>query len=377
MPCPTIAIPLPIREREAIVERATAVAHLRRRKEAIDHDERLSVPQALVFQLPPELAHRSIAKRLGQLGSRKALDVQVLDADRVIPTHEAGRELVDEVVSLACGLLVGTGQFLAGLIPSLRSQFAAGDSLLGTANLLRRLAIKLRRLGRLVGRVRGDDEVGQSEVDADDLRGMGRRDGNIRHLELDRQADVPMPVGLPGERGALGRPVHFLGLPDTDPTNLGDVDFAVRDLDPLGDAESSTVPLATLEPRIAGSTLEEIHEGSMQVFEDLLEGLGIALGKPRRFGLGLQFGQLGRELGQRYRLTGGRIGLFPPGKCPVPDEPASARHPVQGLPLILLGSHPESIDLAMLGHVLISRRLFGDVSLDGIGRHVACCATEE
>jgi hypothetical protein len=58
MVCPTIAIPLPIRERECVVERTTDVAQPGRREEAIDHDRGFVVPEALVFQLPTELAHR-------------------------------------------------------------------------------------------------------------------------------------------------------------------------------------------------------------------------------------------------------------------------------------------------------------------------------
>jgi len=79
----TPADPVTIRERERVVDRAADMAHLRRRKEAIDHDEVPAVPLALVFQLPLELAETGIREALGQLGSRKAPERQILGAHRV------------------------------------------------------------------------------------------------------------------------------------------------------------------------------------------------------------------------------------------------------------------------------------------------------
>src|SRR5690242_14095882 len=97
MVCLAIAIPLPVREREAIVERTADVAQLGRREEPIDGDAMLAVPEAFVFHLPSELAHRGIPERLGQLGSRKALDVQVLDAGPVVMADQLGGQLVKEI----------------------------------------------------------------------------------------------------------------------------------------------------------------------------------------------------------------------------------------------------------------------------------------
>jgi len=57
MVCSTAAVPLPIREREMVVERAADIAQLGRRKEAANHDEMFPVPETLVFQLPSELTH--------------------------------------------------------------------------------------------------------------------------------------------------------------------------------------------------------------------------------------------------------------------------------------------------------------------------------
>src|SRR6185437_640425 len=87
------AVPLPIRERQPGVDRPTHVAHLGRRKEAVDDRKMFSVPEAFVFDLSAELAHRGIREALGQLGSRKALHGQVLDAKTVVVVHQAGTQL--------------------------------------------------------------------------------------------------------------------------------------------------------------------------------------------------------------------------------------------------------------------------------------------
>jgi hypothetical protein len=50
----------------------------------------LPIPDRLVFEHPAELSMRSIVERLGQLGSRKAFDVQILDADAVESLDGAG-----------------------------------------------------------------------------------------------------------------------------------------------------------------------------------------------------------------------------------------------------------------------------------------------
>src|SRR5262249_21321418 len=61
-------------------------------------------------------------------------------------------------------------------------------------------------------------------------------------------------------------------------------------------------------------------------------------------------GQLGRELLERDRCAGRRKMILPAFQRPVPDPAPGAGHPVEGLPLIPLGSHAESVGLAVNGH---------------------------
>ena len=114
---PARAIPLPIREREAVVERTTPVAQFRRREEPIDRDQMLVIPEALVLQLPAELAHRGVRERLAQLGSRKSLDAQVLDTDPIVVLDQADRQFVEEIPPLIGGPLVDASDPIPCLSP--------------------------------------------------------------------------------------------------------------------------------------------------------------------------------------------------------------------------------------------------------------------
>ena len=127
----TSAIPLPIREREAVVDRATIAAHLGRREKPIGLDVVLAVPEALVFQLPEELAEGRVEDALGQLGSRKALHGQPLDAHRGIPIDDPGAVLVLEVPPLVGELPVDDGGLDDRLGPALRASLVTGHGPLG------------------------------------------------------------------------------------------------------------------------------------------------------------------------------------------------------------------------------------------------------
>ena len=112
--CSTLAVPLPIREREAIVQPTADVAHLGRGEEAIDHDEVSAIPEALVFELPLELAGApASAKLLASLVlARPRSDRSSVHAAWE-PADDPGAELVLEVSSLVGGLLVDDGDLRA------------------------------------------------------------------------------------------------------------------------------------------------------------------------------------------------------------------------------------------------------------------------
>ena len=111
---PAYADPVPVRERQLGVDHSEATAQAGRWKPAIDHRQVLAVPLALVLQLTAELSHRGIGETLSQLGSRKALQRQVLDAQTVVFVDQLGGQFMEEVLSLRLFLRFG------GLQPGVR-----------------------------------------------------------------------------------------------------------------------------------------------------------------------------------------------------------------------------------------------------------------
>ena len=81
---------------------------------------------ALVRQLSAELSHRGVGEALGQLGSHKTLQRQILDADPVVVADQVGRQLVQEVSPLVGDPLMDSGDFSLALafrwLPSLRRE---------------------------------------------------------------------------------------------------------------------------------------------------------------------------------------------------------------------------------------------------------------
>ena len=74
--------PASVRQRERTVYGAAPMTGLAGGKETIHDRQMPAAPDRLVFQLPSKLSEACIQDRFGQLGSRKALDAQVLDTGR-------------------------------------------------------------------------------------------------------------------------------------------------------------------------------------------------------------------------------------------------------------------------------------------------------
>jgi hypothetical protein len=357
---PAIAAPLPIREREVAVEGTAGVAHPGRREESIDDHQVLASPQALVLQLSPELAHRGVREALGQLGSHQPFETQILDADPVVILDQLSAQFVKEVAPLVGGSPVDLGDGNAGPGFAVAPGLASGELPLGSLEFPLPFAEELggRDRVRPVGEGR---EVDQPQVDADSL--FGHRQGNVGHLELGRQGDVPVAQGVPLERGGFRRQVHIYRLEDPDLADLGDDDAGAFDLDPLGDAESERIAFPALEPGIASPLLEEITERSVQVLQGLLQGLRVGFLEPCRLGLPLEGRQFGRELLEADRLAVGLEVVPPSPQAPVPHPSAGTGQAVQDRLLSPGRTHPEAEGFAVGGHGSNSLLVF-DVLLD-------------
>lgn len=362
MVCSTVAIPLPIRECETIVERTTGIAQLGRREETIDRDRWFEVPESFVFQLSPELTHRGIGEALGQLGSRKALHGQILDAYPVVVLNQLGGQLMEKVAPLVGGFSVDTSKLDSSLCFPLRPTLSPGNGLLSLAKSSLSLAIELGGWD-WVGTVAQRGKVDQSEIDAHNLRGVRRGRNDLRQLELDNEAYMPLTAGVLPEGCALGCPVNVSALPDTHPADLGDIDLAAGSLDSLGNAETERVSFAALEPRVSSPTLKEIRERPVEIGKSLLKHLSVGFLEPCRFRLTFERGQLSGELFQTDRLPGRSMGFFPSGKPPIPDPSPCPRLAKQERFLRLSGTHAESINLPESSHAL-DQLLILDVPLD-------------
>ena len=136
--------PATIRQSECRINRAAHIARLAGRIEAADYRQMATVPQSFVFKLPPELTKRGICHRFSQLGSRKAVDAQVLDTDALVFIYQICRQFVQEVFALAGGLRLNQRNFVPGPKSARASFFAPAEFSLLPAELPLRLAEELR-----------------------------------------------------------------------------------------------------------------------------------------------------------------------------------------------------------------------------------------
>lgn len=67
------------------------------RKPAVYFDQPFSLPLRFVVQHPVEATNGCILKALSQLGSRKATEIQVFDADGVVIFDNLGADFMQEV----------------------------------------------------------------------------------------------------------------------------------------------------------------------------------------------------------------------------------------------------------------------------------------
>jgi hypothetical protein len=92
--------PVSIRQGERIINRAAHVTGFAGRIPAINNRQMSAIPDRLVFQLPSELAEGGIGYRFSQLGSRKAVDAEVLNRDAFVFHHQPGGQLMQEILAL-------------------------------------------------------------------------------------------------------------------------------------------------------------------------------------------------------------------------------------------------------------------------------------
>ena len=224
----------------------------------------------------------------GNLNSvKKAFDY--LGAE-VVVTNQIGTQLVQAVIPLVAGLLMQSRNHNPRL-PTVATAFDfATERLLCAPEFARLGTIPARVVDRFATRQHRDRLQANINADVRNDRAVTLR----RALLFNHEADVPISTGFPLERRALGREVHRHRLSDANGTDFGDIDLAFGGLDPLRDSEPRRVPFPALEPREPGAAFEEVTEGPIQLFQGLLQRPGVGSLEPRRLGLILDRGQLGR-----------------------------------------------------------------------------------
>jgi hypothetical protein len=86
---------------------------------------------------------------------------------------------------------------------------------------------------------------------------------------------MPVVRCVPSKRGALGFLFDRLRLADANEPSFGDIHFAIRKAHTLRNAEPGRIALRALKAREPGTLLEEVHEGSLEIRQRLLQRLGI------------------------------------------------------------------------------------------------------
>src|SRR5690348_2970393 len=101
------------------------------RVERINFAERSTIPGRFVFELADELTPTNVVNRLGQaVVLDQVLDAQALDANRLVLTNNAGRELLLIVTATIGNPSVETGDLAASLLTIARAFFLLGKATL-------------------------------------------------------------------------------------------------------------------------------------------------------------------------------------------------------------------------------------------------------
>ena len=302
------------------------------------------LPRGFVLDLTHKLAEGGVEDRAGQLGFRKSLHAQILDADQVVLARQAARQVVQKIAPLVGHFAMHFGHAVLCFLSATTSWPLSRQSFLSFLEFAAPLPGEPGSRNPLA--IGENEQVLESEVHADWLGRSGRLKRSRGDLELGSQGNVPVSASVSLERRALRRALERAGLADADPADLRNVDFALFDLDPLGDTESEVSGFSAAKPGKAATLLEERIESPVYILESLLEHLRVGLFKPVRIRLTLD----GRQL--RGKFSGGdafavfSVVAFTSVESPIVDEPTGSGHPVQSGLLSLRGAHPEPVDLS-------------------------------
>ena len=261
------AIPLTHAERQVFQDVTADVASLARRKESINLLQRLPVAVALVGQHRVEHAERSVRETSGEtVVANHTAHVQILDTDRIEPANEVGRDLVHMVRSGIGNVSVNLGNMQAGTLTTPTALDSPCEHALRSCQLSLPLFTVAHVRNPLT--IREGGEAGDPEVNPDRCASLGQ------FLEgfVEAERHEVLPDGVLGYRTRCRDTAKLSTPADLQVANLGDGQGLVErlELEARTGVLSGLLPVLALEGRIAGSALEEVAEGTLQMSQGLL-----------------------------------------------------------------------------------------------------------
>jgi hypothetical protein len=344
---------------------ATGKATLGRRKERVNLDERSAIPGGFVFQLADEFPPANIMDGLGQaVILDHVLDTQALDANRLVLTNDASRELVLVIATAVGNACMDAGNFAPRLLPIARALVLLAQPPLGAGQLL---LIPCEELGIADGLpIGGHDHRLEAQIQPNDFVGGRKR----CHLLLKTKGDEIAPRCIFRDDDGRGRDSLWQGTRPADIQRVFHLGQP-QDLPIPGEGTPSILSRlsvsACLEGGIASPALKEVGEGVRQMAQALLEWHAGDFTQKGRLRLLFEDGQpLGQRIGREttFRLV---VGVDTQAQRPIVDVAHTAEGAGQNL---LLGSRwiKPILIRTCVDHVLVAF-LGLDVALDGFEGH--------
>src|SRR6516164_6824489 len=220
--------------------------------------------------------------------ARHAFEVQRFARNRVVLFDDRSGKLMSEVGATVGDLLAFTSQRATRFGPIRATLPLAGKFPLGALDLAFGFPEESRVFDNPAIGV-GSEAI-KAHVNANRRFGLNRALWQIGKIELGDQRDIPFAGRFAPEPRALERQVKGLALSNLDPSDLGNIDAAIFELDPLRDAERLLSGVFLLEFREKRPLLKEVIKGLLAIGEGLLQQLRINFFQPFETRLALKRG---------------------------------------------------------------------------------------
>jgi hypothetical protein len=152
------------------------------------------VPRGFVLDLTHKLAEGGVEDRAGQLGFRKSLHAQILEADAVVLARQAGRQFVQKIAPLVGHFAMHFGHAVLCFLSATTSWLLSRQSFLSFLEFATPFPGEPGSRNPLA--VGENEQVLESEVHADWLGRSGRLQRSRGDLELGSQGNIPVSASV-------------------------------------------------------------------------------------------------------------------------------------------------------------------------------------